>query len=724
MNNTTTNWIYDIEVFPNVFMLTTIKANTNPQIIKAYEQCAIKKDYNALLQLQKALHIITFIISPEVRNDLPLLNSFMSSHKTMIGYNNHNYDNLILDYICAYGTKFNNNLLNKKGISFNTIIYELSQNCISFGGNYRELMKNNYDMKWYKRLYDTWDIQRVLYLDKKFVSLKQVAIMLKWYLVQDLPFNYNMPIPLTSDNLDKLTFYNINDCLITKRTMDIKWEEINLRSRINNIYNINVKNESRSGIANTYFLKFYSLKSNKTISEVAKLRSYRHTIKMKNIISDKIKFDNTYLQNVLSILYNMNIVIGSKNKNDKLELDITYNNKVFQFRTGGLHSKDASAHYKATSEWLYIDADVTSFYPYIILNLEIHPEHLDKEIFLSIIKDIVENRIKAKDIVKSLTKILKSKTFSEQELNLINIELEKFSTKADALKIVVNAIYGKFGDEYSPLYDLNAMYQTTINGQLFLLMLIEKLANKGFQNISANTDGILTKVHISKLQEYYDVCNEWSNITGFMLEFTNYEQYICSSVNDYIAIKEGFSKSDLPKYQKEELFIKKKGLYVTDIELDKGYFAPVISKVLEDFYCYNIPIETSLYSNKDIYDFCISKKTNSEFITVFESVDNETKKVINTLLQKNNRFYITSKSTGTLVKRYKNSKPNKKGVIVSKISLISKQNIQIFNEFYKVDNFDDYSINYKFYYNEIMKIVIPIEMSKRTLFSEWEQSNH
>jgi hypothetical protein len=315
-------------------------------------------------------------------------------------------------------------------------------------------------------------------------------------------------------------------------------------------------------------------------NELSKLRTYRHSIKMKNIISDKIQFNDNYLQNVLNALRNKTIVVGSKNKADKLELDITYNGKLFQFRAGGLHSKDVSAHYKATSEWLYIDADVTSFYPYIILILGIHPEHLDKEMFLSIVRDIVENRVKAKDIVKSLNKVLKVKKFTESELTLIHAELDKFSTKADALKIVVNALYGKLGDEYSALYDLKAMYQTTINGQLFLLMLIEKLATNGFQNISANTDGILTKVHISKLQQYYDICNEWASLTGFSLEFTNYEQYICSSVNDYIAIKEGFSKSDLSKRQKEELFVKKKVLYVTDIELDKGYFAPVISKVL------------------------------------------------------------------------------------------------------------------------------------------------
>ena len=134
----------------------------------------------------------------------------------------------------------------------------------------------------------------------------------------------------------------------------------------------------------------------------------------------------------------------------------------------------------------------------------------------------------------------------------------------EALKIVVNAIFGKLGDENGPLLDLKALYATTINGQLYLLKLIEMLSIKGFQNVSANTDGIITEIPIERYDEFVSICKEWEALFNFQLEFTKYHKYVCYAVNDYIAIKDSYVDT------LNEDDIKKKGLFLTDIAVDKG----------------------------------------------------------------------------------------------------------------------------------------------------------
>jgi DNA polymerase elongation subunit (family B) len=62
--------------------------------------------------------------------------------------------------------------------------------------------------------------------------------------------------------------------------------------------------------------------------------------------------------------------------------------------------------------------------------------------------------------------------------------------KAEALKIIINSFYGNFNYPYFYAYDPKSAYTVTINGQLYLLMLVEQLEFNGYAVISANTDGV------------------------------------------------------------------------------------------------------------------------------------------------------------------------------------------------------------------------------------------
>jgi hypothetical protein len=113
----------------------------------------------------------------------------------------------------------------------------------------------------------------------------------------------------------------------------------------------------------------------------------------------------------------------------------------------------------------------------------------------------------------------------------------KDSVTADALKITINGSFGKFGSKWSKLYSPNLMIQTTVTGQLCLLMLIEKIEGMGIQVVSANTDGIVIRCPVRRYEDLLGAISSWEAATGFETEETRYQAIYSRDVNNYIAVK-------------------------------------------------------------------------------------------------------------------------------------------------------------------------------------------
>ena len=88
-----------------------------------------------------------------------------------------------------------------------------------------------------------------------------------------------------------------------------------------------------------------------------------------------------------------------------------------------------------------------------------------------------------------------------------------------------SGLFGFFGSADKWLYDIKCTYQTTLNGQLYLLMLIEQLEESGIEVISANTDGIVSRFKPSLEPIYNQICANWQNMTNLSLEYTDYYKY-------------------------------------------------------------------------------------------------------------------------------------------------------------------------------------------------------
>ena len=678
-------YCYDVEVFKNFWSAVFIDTSTPRKAIEEY----CKADYTHDIELKneiltKIIKPIIFVITPN-HNDLSLFMNFMINHKILVGYNNINYDDIIIDWLSINYRSFNIKGYNRDKKHINELLYQLSYNIINYGSGYRFTEK---DLKYYRKPYYSIDLQKLLYLDKLFISLKQVAVQLRWYRLEDLPLPYNAEV--STNNIPNILDYNVNDGLITNELLFNQQTEVNLRNSISNLYNVNVRTESRSGVANKLMMSFYKSKTDLEYKSFKDERTYRRFISYSDIISNKIKFNTPEFSNFLKNLKTKGILVGA----DTLKETVLFDGKGYTVATGGLHSKDYPNIYTSTDEYVYRDADVGSFYPRIILNEKVSPKHLNKDIFLSILEMVTDERLSAKTLTKKLKALPK-------DAEDIDKYVELYNNKADALKIVVNATYGKLGDENSFLYDLKAMYTVTINGQLYLLMLIERLAQIGIKCVSANTDGIICKVPKNKEDEYYRVCKQWEEDTGFDLEYTDYEKYVCYAVNDYMAIKKGYSNTDKSLEAQKE-YIKSKGLFVTTTQIDKGYNKPIVAKALVQYYANGTDVKEFIYNHKDIYDFCISIKTGQDFIKEEHSIIFGELTVIE--LQKNVRYYI-SNSNSVIMKKYRQPKVDKRGVKRLYISLHKGFNSTVFNNFIYREDIKKYDINYNYYISEVYKII-------------------
>ena len=177
---------------------------------------------------------------------------------------------------------------------------------------------------------------------------------------------------------------------------------------------------------------------------------------------------------------------------------------------GGIHSCESSQAVIAQDDECLFDIDVASYYPYLIIDGQYYPKHLTRE-FLTIYESIVNRRIEAKR--------------------------NKDTVTADSLKITVNGSFGKFGSKYSFLYSPDLLINTTITGQLTLLMLIEMITTAGGNVKSANTDGIVILCKRHNVQAIRDTVSLFELNTIFSMEYTEYRALYSINVNNYLAVK-------------------------------------------------------------------------------------------------------------------------------------------------------------------------------------------
>jgi hypothetical protein len=704
---------YDVEVTRNYFSVVFVDLRS---YLKIFSDCVDNDgkaiplvDKLTIAEIKKRLETIPkkrFVLYEDDDTDLFSLLYWLQQKADYFGYNNRKYDRLMLSALLMYYNQFD------KPSKLITFLYETSQRVIRSSNN-DTLWTDNFTSLILRNnvAFRDLDLFQIFRLDHYHKSLKQTSINIKWYNLKE----YTMPpigdldrhyyherLPeakgmtdrelnihyrnvferfIPREYLQEMADYNDNDVYIVAELIRMNQEEVLLRYRISEEYNVDVFSASRSTIADKVIVKLYSKYTGLHPKAFIDTKTIRRKIVVSEILSDKISFSTPELNDILSGIRSLTLR-GEKGEFDR---EFTFMGTSYTIATGGLHSNEIPAVYVENSDSIIVDRDVASYYPNMIRSLKVCQKHLIPKAWFRIADTIVDERLEHKHLAK--------------DKSLDSIDRDKHATAAACLKIVANAgIFGKMGSEKSFLCDKKAMYQVTINGQLFLLMLIEKLELAGIHVISANTDGIVTIVPRELEQTADDICHWWEKHLGLELEFTYYTKYVTEGVNSYLTVKRGGS-SKFKGRMNPKMFLE---------DLSKGYNSPIVAKCVTEYFINGTPVMETLRNAKSILDFCRTQNVNHKYRLEFTHVVDG--KIVTDIVQRNTRFYISS-TGGTLMKVESMGWNEHNEEQVKKSSLCAGQRVSICNT---VDDTDisELNVNYLYYYNEAMAIIEPIEQSR------------
>ena len=704
---------YDVEVTRNYFSVVFVDLRS---YLKTFADCVDDKgkaipiiDKLSVKEIKKRLETIPkkrFVLYEDDDTDLFSLLYWLQQKADYFGYNNRKYDRLMLSALLMYYNQFD------KPSKLITFLYETSQRVIRSSNN-DTLWTDNFTSLILRNnvAFRDLDLFQIFRLDHYHKSLKQTSINIKWYNLKEYimpPIGdldrhyYHERLPeakgmtdrelnihyrnvferfIPREYLQEMADYNDNDVYIVAELIRMNQEEVLLRYRISEEYNVDVFSASRSTIADKVIVKLYSKYTGLHPKAFIDTKTIRRKILVSEILSDKIAFSTSELNDILSGIRSLTLR-GEKGEFDR---EFTFMGTSYTIATGGLHSNEIPAVYVEDDEHIIVDRDVASYYPNMIRSLKVCQKHLIPKAWFRIADTIVDERLEHKHLAK--------------DKSLDDKERDKHATAAACLKIVANAgIFGKMGSEKSFLCDKKAMYQVTINGQLFLLMLIEKLELAGIHVISANTDGIVTIVPRELEQTADDICHWWEKHLGLELEFTYYTKYVTEGVNSYLTIKRGGS-SKFKGRMNPKMFLE---------DLSKGYNSPIVAKCVTEYFINGTPVMETLRNAKSILDFCRTQNVNHKYRLEFTHVIDG--KIVTDIVQRNTRFYISS-TGGTLMKVESMGWNEYNEEQVKKSSLCAGQRVSICNT---VDDTDisELNVNYLYYYNEAMAIIEPIEQSR------------
>lgn len=725
----------DVEIFPNLFSITFVDLK---DYLNTFRDCVDSKGKPKALtecltvaEIKRRLDTVKsdiFYISDTDDNQLielvGYINSMEAHYETittadgnvtqtpirtdLYGFNNLSYDDLMIKSFLMYFNRFDST---KHLIEF---LYNISQKIIKLQSD-KDAFYNDKELELirnYKLPYATIDLQKVFALHAAGVnvdknsgerikfgkSLKQTSINLKWHELLDFTLppideeEYNLYWckqdryrglklselnKLITNDFDRyvlpkyikpMLYYNKNDVFLCGEIVRQKPDEVKLRYSLSNAFNLNLLSCSRANIADKLLAKFYSELSGLHKKQFEKLRTERTKLSFNKIIFPHIKFQTPELQKMLA---EMKQVVITRTNKDAFSKEIDFYGTKYTLATGGIHSVDRPGIFRSTDDYTYIHYDIGSFYPSTMVAYNIAPKHLNQQVFTKMVDYFRTTRLKCKhtsDDVEMLIKGVPNKL------------------SAEALKIVINAIYGKFGSETYFLYDRFAQMQVTINGQLMVMMVIESLELAGIHVISANTDGIIVKLYKNKEEQFKQITDEWCAFNKMTADSERYKLFITRDINNYLNVQ----SNDTIEF-KGALDPKQ---YLKDLK--KGYDMPVVAIAVFEYLVNNIPVMTTLRNHKDILDFCKTQNVGRQFEVVYDVCEKGVIRHVHS--QRHVRFYVSTK--GVIIQ-----KENK--TTGAKSKLAGGNSVCILNSLDDLP-IEERNINYGYYYNECYKIIDPI----------------
>ena len=340
-------------------------------------------------------------------------------------------------------------------------------------------------------------------------------------------------------------------------------------------------------------------------------------------------------------------------------LNVVINGFRFDFGVGGIHGSVSSTIVTKEDDEELEDADVASMYPNLAISNNVYPLHLGQT-FCTIYKDVYVQR----------------KSFG------------KGTPENAVMKLALNGVYGDSNNEFSPFYDSSFTMKITINGQLSLSMLAERLLTiPDLMIVQVNTDGIAVKYKSIYKSMYKEICEQWQKDVKLELEYADYSQMCIRDVNNYIA-----------RYTNGK--VKLKGAYVSDeLGWHQNHSAKVIQMAAVVEMLEGIPVEEFIRNHKNKYDFLLRTKVpRSSSLVLLTPLDDEGLEFEETKLQNICRYYAC-KDGGKLVKVMP---PLEGSTEFRRIGIDTEWNVKTCNN---IEAFR-WDVDYNYYISEAQKLVI------------------
>jgi len=381
-------------------------------------------------------------------------------------------------------------------------------------------------------------------------SLKLYGARVGTKKLQDLPYFHHDKH--TKEMWKNVAEYNVNDLQMTKDLYDYLLPQLNIRENIGKKYGVDVMSRSDAQIAEDIFKKILNITKKPKIDK-PKYVTYKapkyikfQTEQLKKI---KKKFEKT--------VFEIDGRTGKFKPQDWLKEKVVIDGNEYTIGFGGLHSNEKSLSYVGDIK----NADIGSMYPSLIINSGKYPIQLGED-WLKMYEGFRDERFKIKHTDKELSAVL---------------------------KIFLNGSYGKLNSIYSILYAPHLMIDTTVTGQLSLLMVIEALSLAGIKVLSANTDGVEYVDSTNKGQKIIDKLGKDMNL---IWEHASYKALHARDVNSYVAVYDGYTK--------------RKGFYA-ESDITKNPQHVIVQDAIAQYLLDGTPMEDTIRACKDVKKFCVSR---------------------------------------------------------------------------------------------------------------------
>ena len=618
--------VYDIEIFPNVFHCTCKDTETNK--LYFFE---ISNRKNQLTQL------VDFFFYKN------------TGDKIFCGYNNKHYDDVIINYLIDFYYKMDTLTYNKICKS----LFNLSHTIVtSEEGDISKFKRWKYAKYFY-----SMDLLTMLFSSKLRVGLKEMQVTMHYKNVEE--YSGNFDDVLKDSEIDNMIQYNINDVESTTELLNRLSDDVQLRLFIEKEYGIDALSMDSVKFGETILLKKYCEETKLSEQYVKTLRSPMDYIPLKDVILPFISYKNPKLQDVLKDMKSK--IVYSKERKG-YEKKFVLSDVCYSVAVGGIHSLHTPKIFIPNANEYIGHSDVASMYPSFIIKYKWIPRHLGKE-FWQVYSQIYKERIEAKH--------------SGQKLKNL------------ALKLTLNSVTGKMQQETSWMYDPFSVFKIRINGQLILLMLVDRLLELNCKIVQVNTDGVMYIAQETQRNAVQEAVHEVEQLSQLTFESDDYEAFYQYAINDYFGVEKGFSQSHNPK------LIEKKGMFITDPRLGKGLAPAIIPKAVINYFLTKQPTSEYIKKSKDIKDFLMYQRVDKKFKVIHGDKP----------VQRINRFYASTND-------YSLFKVDETGKVEN---MLTKSGVTILNNMNDIP-IEDRHLNYQYYISEANKIISEFIYQQLELF--------